>query len=514
MVFIHGWHHDGGWDDNHFEGFRQALLGLACRESEGAWRQVVGVYVGWHGRTSRHFCYSLYKLLTFWNRYEVARRIGQSANFRRLINTLVDATKAPLDGAALQQNSQLIMMGHSMGAYIFETAFLSLLNDPGTSLLRRYNPGKNTVTTVTQDGQPVTFPDLIILLNSAAKSTVATDIFKHFDEKRLRKYVRYGTNGKKPTTYESPLLISATSEFDYTTKWLFWLGTFGYNTDGHDPSLTTHRLTRDSRLVLCLNRKTPMDYGQCWHCLRSPDVRDGRLQRVSIDLPMKKNLRSVWHARYRLEPVETTGAKGPFWIFQVPADIIKNHNDIYGNPRSNLMVMALAQATGMTLSIASCWDDVFEPNEKLSNVLYALSQAIGSLQQALYEDGKPKKTLPHELRLLASKWLDRMTKWKKVVDKLDYKIVSGQIKKPERDRNPDWDAPDSRVFDILKGTAEFNDDVRRIVPTKSAAAHDLLRTIREQALYLHELCDGRCQKANGEKAKRKKKVPGYFSADA
>jgi hypothetical protein len=485
MVFVHGWHHDGGWDDNHFEGFRQALLGLACREAERSWRQIVGVYIGWRGRTSRNFCYSFYKLLTFWCRYKTARRIGHGEAFGQLISTLVNATKAPLDGMTSHRASQLIMMGHSMGAYIFETAFLSLLSQPQTNMLRHYRPCKDQVTMVESNGKAVTFPDLIVLLNSAAKSTVATDIFGQFSKKQLRKTVHYKTSGQAEEQYESPLLISATSESDWTTKYLFWIGTLGHNTDGHDPSLITHRLKRDPRRVLCLNRKTVMDYGQCWHCLRSPDIRHNRLQSVAIDLPIQKDQRSVWHARYRLEPVETAGLKGPFWIFQVPADIIKNHNDIYGNPRSNLLVMALAQATGIIISLADRWDQVFEPKETCLSILDALRETINTFKRELVADGEILENLPLNVRVSVSKWQTNLDAW---LDRL-YK-VENQLRGP-KGADPCWDDPALYACDILRGTAELKDEVLELAASENQETRKLIKAIQECAVRLHELCEGK-----------------------
>jgi hypothetical protein len=51
---------------------------------------------------------------------------------------------------------------------------------------------------------------------------------------------------------------------------------------------------------------------------------------------------------------------GPFWIFNVPGELIGKHNDIF-NARSSLLIMALVQAAGAVMSLAIDWKDVFEP---------------------------------------------------------------------------------------------------------------------------------------------------------
>jgi hypothetical protein len=48
------------------------------------------------------------------------------------------------------------------------------------------------------------------------------------------------------------------------------------------------------------------------------------------------------------------------WVFQVPPEISKEHNEIF-NYRARLLILALLQVSGSILSLAEKWPDSFEP---------------------------------------------------------------------------------------------------------------------------------------------------------
>jgi hypothetical protein len=48
------------------------------------------------------------------------------------------------------------------------------------------------------------------------------------------------------------------------------------------------------------------------------------------------------------------------WIFQVPPEVIKDHNDIF-NSKARSLILALIQISGAVASLAEDWAHSFEP---------------------------------------------------------------------------------------------------------------------------------------------------------
>ncbi len=390
VVFIHGWHHDARWDistndgDEHFREFRRILMTLALRELERYGpngtlaRRVVGVYVAWNGDPLGSWRSGVPVLThtTFWDRYRTAKRIGGGELVRDAIGKIVEHTKAPLADRPQMADSPLILIGHSMGALVLETAFLSLLRERPETLIRSYQGNARRPVEITEKGKPVTFPDLVLLLNSAADSSIAKEIIATLRQKQVRKTV---VSAK--VEFLPPLLVSATSPRDMATRLAWRLANLPWRkTDGHDRALFTHELGTGGEETVCAAAaldSLAVSFGQPWHCLRYPDPPKADFPSFYIDLPktipLQEHERALpQHIRYVLKPL--VGKKGvmghvrnqatyddlyPFWIFRMPPDISGSHNDIF-NFRSSLLIMALMQISGAVMSLAKGWEEVFE----------------------------------------------------------------------------------------------------------------------------------------------------------
>lgn len=85
---------------------------------------------------------------------------------------------------------------------------------------------------------------------------------------------------------------------------------------------------------------------------------------IGIDLPgrERKGLddKNVEHTRYELAPVGATDKPHLMWVFQVPPEVIPDHNDIF-NSRARELILALIQISGAVASLARDWADSFEP---------------------------------------------------------------------------------------------------------------------------------------------------------
>ncbi|MEA2889558.1 MAG: hypothetical protein QOI05_351 [Bradyrhizobium sp.] len=365
VVFIHGWHHGSQWDDTHFVGFRKVLGSLALRECERIakkpfGRRVIGVYLAWQGVPASvpdRLRNTWLANFTFLNRYRTAQRIGERDDLRTTIRAIVEHTKCPASGHASALESPLTLIGHSMGGLILETAFLALLKEDDSTLSEPMSPS-NSVIQVKRSGQPVSFPDVVIALNSAADSQTTDDIIRQLERRKLEKTARSG-----PISYSPPLMVSATATDDRATKviWRLVPGNWRRSTGGHNTSLFTHSFSAGDSGVICERKKDVPDFGQSWSCLRPPTPAREASPTFQIDLPNRERSAvhdGCEHTRYQLKPLN--GESKLAWVFQMPPSISAEHNDIF-NTRSSLFLLALMQISGATMSLAQNWEDNFEP---------------------------------------------------------------------------------------------------------------------------------------------------------
>jgi hypothetical protein len=385
VVFVHGWHHNADWDigtnegDSHFRDFRRILMTLALRERERPEhqsRRVVGIYLGWNGDPVDSWRAHLPGHFTFWNRYRIAQTIGDGKPIQDTLASIVEHAKSSFEreSGGEAPACPLVVAGHSMGALIVASAFRRLLHESPETLTRKTGGNLDRDVQVTRDGEAIVFPDLLLLLNSAADSRIVKEIIDSLKAQNVRKLFRTGGNVR----FLAPLLISLTSTHDRATSiaWRFanppWR-----KTDGHDPSLFTHRFGVEEVSVVCV-AKNDMDwavrsFGQPWHCLRRPEPVAADWPTFRVDLPQTARLdespsAGAQHTRYSLTPIvksgrpadaETSRSDHPFWVFQVPPQISADHNDIF-NFRSSLLMLALMQISGAVVSLAKTLDDVFE----------------------------------------------------------------------------------------------------------------------------------------------------------
>jgi hypothetical protein len=376
VVFIHGWHHNASWNrtpvidatqpdgDEHFHAFRLILESLTLREAERyasdgapAGRRVIGIYLAWNGDPEDSWVSGVSVLThaTFWNRYKVAEQIGAHSQFEETVRRLVDVSKA--DGP----DSPLIFLGHSMGALMLQSAFATLLESSQYDLVQQPSRTGGSATAIRSHGALVSFPELVLSLNSAADSAIALRIVNALGRRAMTKTAAGGT-----VSYSPPLVASVTSAGDSDTGFKWSAAKLGRVTDGHDPSLMTHNfvLTAKPDSVQCRPR-VGLDFGQNWHCVRMPHPHSVATPAIPIDLPTRERNdlsdNDVPHARYTISPIDTANRAQPHavWVFQVPPEIIKDHNDIF-NSKARSLVLGLIQISGAVASLAENWQDTFE----------------------------------------------------------------------------------------------------------------------------------------------------------
>ncbi len=358
--FVHGWHNNADWNNRNFISFRRLLEALMWRELEAMERRVIGVYLGWNGRPDDGAGRWIgrvpgVKHLTFPDRYDAAGDIGQGELLSSCLVDLTAACKGPTGG----DQAPLVLIGHSMGAFILQSAVRELLRHPDEPLVQPIQSLGGPVTISTDSGPGQAMPDLLLSLNSAAESEVARDIIAFMGRNNWRKHFDPPPGGATVAPYDPPLLISMTSAKDTATNWVWRAGHFFRKacTDGHDPALATHLFARSGAAAAC-PQAPYRDYGQPWHCLHK-DLRPAVTPRFRIDLPDhdRSTGRPLTHTAYDLIPNDP-GLSTPFWLFQVPGEIIADHGDIF-NYRAASLVLALIQASGVLASAGTRWDENF-----------------------------------------------------------------------------------------------------------------------------------------------------------
>ena len=162
--------------------------------------------------------------------------------------------------------------------------------------------------------------------------------------------------------------MSVTSSADTDTRemWRLAQGLFApcRKTDGHDDALFTRDFAPTAAEAVCRKQPDFRDAGRNWHCLRRPLPLIGVTPAIAVDLPVRERIgvndEAVAHAHYMITPRGDPDALQLMWVLQMPAEVIKDHNDIF-NSKARSLILALIQISGAVASLAEDWAGSFEP---------------------------------------------------------------------------------------------------------------------------------------------------------
>jgi pimeloyl-ACP methyl ester carboxylesterase len=195
VVFAHGWNHNAAATDANVSSFRQMLRDLfdaEARFAQSANRQqeraIVGIYLGWRGKSARGPAF----LPTFWARKAVAHQVGNDGAFEILQRL------SELRGAGLKPDrNRLIMVGHSFGGALMFAATAHAL---GASLEEL------------SAGSGRRFADLVVIINAAVEA------------QRFESLLRRSRELEAQLRGQMPVFVAITSTNDLATKVAFPLG--------------------------------------------------------------------------------------------------------------------------------------------------------------------------------------------------------------------------------------------------------------------------------------------------
>jgi hypothetical protein len=344
VTFIHGWHHNAddrkqsGKNPGDVETFRCLLSELAVSESVRGF-QVHGVFLGWRGRLVQ----GPLDYLTFLDRKGAATRVAGTPVTETIFELIRQARKAH------PGRSKCVVIGHSFGALVLEKAMAQAI------------AGGVLAQDVQSGGQSFDAPaDLILLVNSATESIYAKELSDMF--------ARIGH--RDSVNPNRPLLISITSESDSATGGWFPTGTFLPNlfahrryhwdtrygtashevdqheyltkTPGNNPRLFTHRVLPEvpppdapstTEIALKQTRQTEA-------CIAANPAFEENLRHLhgtsfATSDPNNPNQFKWW----QLAKIDSA-SRTPYWILQVPDEIIHEHSPIF-TPAGRAMMAAL-----------------------------------------------------------------------------------------------------------------------------------------------------------------------------
>jgi len=197
LIFVAGWHHSSQCCDDNIEGFKQVLTNLKTELSQDMYRdarkalhgvsgteippiQVLGIYLGWRGRSLP----GLVDYLTFWGRKAAAERVGDT-DFEEFLVRLKDFYEA-YEQESLPEFSKpgkrpnllgLVTIGHSFGGQVVLRATSSYLEHSLTdaSMASGTGPGYLRKPPKPASGVPLKSPlrgfgDLVVLINPAVEA--------------------------------------------------------------------------------------------------------------------------------------------------------------------------------------------------------------------------------------------------------------------------------------------------------------------------------------------------------
>jgi hypothetical protein len=398
VIFVHGWrNHSQSGNVTSFNYFLSQLASAPTLAEQKS--RVHGVYLSWRGAmfghtlnardahyqiTTQHFGQdpivdlryaACWKALAFvvetffyWNRKSVPEHKSSGTALSRTVFTCACTAKREYHaGSAKPNNSQVFLIGHSLGALMVErtvqNAAIGALTDSWP-----WNPQKLPPTP-----NPLPF-DTVLCVNSAAPSIYAKQfqgyLAAHRDAMRRQKVDGAG----------APIFISVTSEADQATGTMHRLGNWytpfvptlrrNYRADdyaldvalgtvtpkipqwyyythtpGHNPLLVNRFIEPAPRDISATRESHGTEEGNLFHSnLRAPARtagasfvffttarKQGHVNEWSVNMPPTTTHNKKWSQYEGQRPIawRKNERDNAYWIVRCPRDIIADHNDIW-----------------------------------------------------------------------------------------------------------------------------------------------------------------------------------------
>ncbi|MBV9128228.1 MAG: hypothetical protein JO117_09095 [Verrucomicrobia bacterium] len=378
VVYVHGWQNDASDLRGHDVAKFHCLLERLA-EAQGKSRRFFGVYLSWRGKSvpggdgwypngsvadaAAKALFFLPHELSFFGRKNAATRVAGMPMTEAIFETVRASRTGARESGRLTRS---ILIGHSFGALVVEKALAQAL----------------AAQVITSDGAHennfVAPADFIVLLNSAGESIYAKEMQ---DLLRRRHTPVGGGGGGNSITARQPLIVSVTSTADFATGKFFPLGTglsnagggfrkyewdtrygasshnvdqreYFTTTPGHNDHLVSHRAVPETTPA----PPTLSDDDGCSPNMLSAVNANLTEPLVGPDSAVRfVTMPGGGPATYwTLKPIPGV-IQTPYWIVEVPREIMRDHSDIFNENSLALLARLFrlsnpAQAPGITIS--------------------------------------------------------------------------------------------------------------------------------------------------------------------
>lgn len=329
VVFVHGWQHGAAPGDGNIVTFRQVLAQLSDSEAQVAElthtppRAVAGVYLGWRGRS---ITVPLLDDLTFWDRKNTAQKVGDGGVTEVL--SRLELIKRDRDGDVPGGATRLVIVGHSFGGLVVNTAVAQILQDRFVQSTAR-DPGQHDVAGL---------GDLVVLINPA------------FEALQLSSLSDMASERDSYPSGQLPVLLELTSEADWATRYVFpvgrWLSTF-FEKEQHDRKRRNGVTGKEETIDESKANVAAVGHFEPYRTHRLYPLSDRDRSQLKAPSPaesVQSFLRSsadwandtpgskIPFGDVMLERTATSAARDPYLITYVDGHLINGHNDI-SDPR-------------------------------------------------------------------------------------------------------------------------------------------------------------------------------------
>ena len=327
ILFIHGWKNNASDDSANVPGFRYFLQQLQPNlRALGSDVAVVGVYFGWRGNVTN---LPGAQDLTYWDRRDTATYIPGSNMSEALLRVAL-AVKGP---EYKDPTSTLIVVGHSFGGLVLERTVTQYLTRRVVETPQGFYP----------------FADLLVFVNEAAAATEGIQLLTMFK----RRFT------PDPPEKRHPIIVSITSQGDLATGVALPIGqaasllkksvrdygppyppdpfgiasqkTYFLRSAAHIPQLESHSVGD--------NLKAAYDGPDGYTCVN-----------ISVNGHPPKPFYVVRN--------DKAANDTPYWIMQMPVQIVPDHSDIFRLEFATLMYgFLMRQATDEKPPSSNCYQN-------------------------------------------------------------------------------------------------------------------------------------------------------------
>lgn len=335
FVFVHGWKHTADSKDSNVTQFKDFLARAAENEILGR-RKVIGVYLGWRGKS---ITVPLARETTYWARKSIAEEIG-SGGATEIFSELQQILVSQFEEQDAQQNlpkNSYVIIGHSFGGAIVLSALHNvLLHD-----LIQASGGLRKDNVETCD-RVKRFADGIILLNPAIE---ANKIILLKEAAARCKFT-----GDQPT-----LMHIISTDADIATKRYFPIGQYIDVTRTFSPKTLTRKID-DKTIVLnesALNIRTVGNLQQ----LRTAylgydkDNQQWRFNHCRDDLSKCRI-----YSEHQQKNHFPNHINDPLEFIKTDAHFMKSHNDVFGCYPQSFITTSILETQALEKGYASIKD--------------------------------------------------------------------------------------------------------------------------------------------------------------